>query len=81
MNNMKPSGSQPKPQPQPFLLAEVWRIRDEYAAEHHHNLKEILADLKRRQVRSRRRLVDRRRKSKPRATEQVKAEVEVKAST
>lgn len=50
------------------IIAEVWRIRDEYAAEHHHNLREILADLQRRQVRSRRRLVDRRRKTKPRAT-------------
>jgi len=50
----------------------VWRIRDEYAAEHHHNLKEILADLKRRQRRSRR-LVDRRRKY-----HQVKAKAKVK---
>jgi hypothetical protein len=46
------------------IIAEVWRIRDEYAAEHHHNLREMLADLKRRQRRSRR-LVDRRRKPKP----------------
>ena len=65
---MKQPDSQPRPQP--FLLAEVWRIRDEYAAEHHHNLKEILADLKRRQRRSRR-LVDRRRKADygPRTTD------------
>jgi hypothetical protein len=47
------------------IIAEVWRIRDEYAAKHHHNLKEILADLQRRQRRSHRRLVDRRRKPKP----------------
>ena len=50
------------------IIAELWRIRDEYAAEHHHNLKEILADLQRRQRRSRRRLIDRGRKSKPSAT-------------
>ena len=55
------------------IIAEVWRIRDEYAAEHHHNLREILADLKRRQRRSHRRLVDRRRKYR-----QVKAKVKVK---
>jgi len=45
------------------IIAEVWRIRDEYAAEHHHNLREMLADLKLRQRRSHRRLVDRRRKT------------------
>jgi len=72
MSDMRTSGSQPEPRPRPFLLAEVWRIRDEYAAEHHHNLKEILADLKRRQRRSRR-LVDRRRKY-----HQVKAKAKVK---
>jgi len=53
------------------IIAEVWRIRDEYAAEHHHNLREMLADLKRRQRRSRR-PVARRPKSTPRTTEQVK---------
>ncbi|MBN2466106.1 hypothetical protein JXD38_10850 [candidate division WOR-3 bacterium] len=53
------------------IIAEVWRIRDEYAAEHHHNLREMLADLKRRQGRSRR-PVARRRKSRPRAAEQIK---------
>jgi hypothetical protein len=42
------------------IISEVWRIRDEYAAEHNHNLKEMVADLKKRQLRSHRVVVNRR---------------------
>ena len=31
------------------IIAEVWRLREAYAAEHHHDLKEIVADLQKRQ--------------------------------
>jgi len=68
-SGMNPSESQPKPNPDP-VIAEVWRIRDEYAAEHHHNIKEMLADLERRQRRSRRPVARRR---KPKEQAKVKA--------
>jgi len=42
------------------IISEVWRIRDAYSAEHHHDLKEIVADLRQRQRLTRRKLVDRR---------------------
>lgn len=42
------------------IIAEVWNNRDAYAAIHHFNLKEIVADLKRRQQNPHTQLVDRR---------------------
>jgi len=42
------------------IISEVWRIRDAYAAEMHHDLKEIVADLQKRQLRPHGVLVDRR---------------------
>ena len=47
------------------IIAEVWRNREEYAAEHHHNLDEIVADLQLRQQKHQDLLVDRRTKKKP----------------
>jgi hypothetical protein len=43
------------------VLEELWRIRDQYVAEHHHDLDEIVEDLRRRQTEHPDRLVDRRR--------------------
>ncbi len=42
------------------IIAEVWRNRDAYVEEHHHDLEEIVTDLRRRQEKHRERLVDRR---------------------
>jgi hypothetical protein len=42
------------------IISEVWRIRDAYAAENDHDLKEIVADLQRRQLHPHSTLVDRR---------------------
>jgi hypothetical protein len=42
------------------IISEVWRIRDAYAAENHHNLKEMLADLQKRELHPHSILVDRR---------------------
>jgi len=42
------------------IIAEVWRNRDSYTAEHHHSLAEMVADLQVRQRRSGCKLVDRR---------------------
>ena len=42
------------------ILAEVWRNRDAYVAEHGHSLDEIVSDLRRRQEQHRDRLIDRR---------------------
>jgi hypothetical protein len=42
------------------IIAEVWQHRDAYAAEHHHSLEEMVADLMRRQRAHAKRLVDRR---------------------
>jgi hypothetical protein len=42
------------------IISEVWRIRDDYAAENHHDLREIVADLQRRQLHPHSILVDRR---------------------
>ena len=42
------------------IIAEVWKNRDAYAATHHHNLAEIVADLQTRQKRRGCKLVDRR---------------------
>jgi hypothetical protein len=42
------------------IIAEVWRIRDAYAAEHDHDLDKIVADLEARQRRPGCVLADRR---------------------
>ncbi len=42
------------------VIEEVWRIRDEYVKRHHHNLIEIVEDLRRRQAEHPARIVDRR---------------------
>lgn len=42
------------------IIAEVWRNRDSYAAQHHNNLSEMVADLRERQKRPGCKLVDRR---------------------
>ena len=42
------------------IIAEVWRNRDAYAAEHHYSLGEMVADLRDRQKRPDCKLVDRR---------------------
>ncbi len=42
------------------IIAEVWRNRDSYAAEHHHNLSKMVADIQARQKRPGCKLVDRR---------------------
>ena len=47
------------------IIAEVWRNRDAYAARHHHDLHEIVADLQKRQRTPFSRLVDRRHRTKP----------------
>ena len=41
------------------VMSEVWRNREAYAARHHHDLHEIVADLQRRQQKPFSRLVDR----------------------
>ena len=45
------------------ILTELREIRDAYAARHHHSLREIVADLQKRQEKPLSRLVDRRRQS------------------
>jgi hypothetical protein len=50
------------------VISELWRIRDAYAAENHHDLKEMLADLQKRQLQSSATLVDRRPVHRPEAT-------------
>jgi len=42
------------------IILEVWENRDSYAARHHHNLREIVAGLQKRQQTPFSRLVDRR---------------------
>lgn len=42
------------------IIAEIWRIREEYAAQKHHDLKEMVADLEERQRRPHSVVVDRR---------------------
>ena len=46
------------------IIAEVWKNRETYAARHHHNLHEIVADLQKRQQTPFSRLVDRRHRTK-----------------
>ena len=43
------------------VIEELWRIRDEYAKQHHYNLDEIVEDLQRRQAEHPERIIDRRR--------------------
>jgi len=45
------------------IIMEVWKNRDAYAARHHHDLREILADLQKRQQQPFSRLVDRRQRA------------------
>ena len=42
------------------IISEVWRNRDAYTQAHHHNLDEIVADLRRREQEHPQRVVDRR---------------------
>lgn len=42
------------------IIAEIWKNRETYAKRHHHDLREIVADLQRRQERPHSRIVDRR---------------------
>ncbi len=42
------------------IIEEVWRNRDAYVREHHHNLDEIVADLQRREKAHSANIVDRR---------------------
>ena len=46
------------------ILAEVWRLRDAYVEQHHHNLGENVADLQRRQRHPHNKIVDRRNRPK-----------------
>ena len=50
------------------IIAEVWKNREAYAARHHHNLREIVADLQKRQQTPFSRLVDRRHRTEPSTT-------------
>nr|VFK21241.1 MAG: hypothetical protein BECKLPF1236A_GA0070988_102943 [Candidatus Kentron sp. LPFa]VFK34660.1 MAG: hypothetical protein BECKLPF1236C_GA0070990_102893 [Candidatus Kentron sp. LPFa] len=47
------------------IIVELWRNRDAYAAKHHHNLAEIVADLEARQKKPGCKLVDRRKPAAP----------------
>jgi hypothetical protein len=42
------------------IIAEVWRNRDAYAAQHHNSLNEMVADLRERQKRPGCKIADRR---------------------
>ena len=42
------------------IIAEVWRNRDAYARAHHHDLTEIVADLRKHEKEHPQRVVDRR---------------------
>jgi len=50
------------------IIAEVWRLRDEYVNKHRHDLDAILADLRQRQRHPLSRLVDRRKRRPSTAT-------------
>jgi len=45
------------------IIIEVWQNREKYASRFHHNLREIMADLQKRQRMPLTNLVDRRRRS------------------
>jgi hypothetical protein len=51
------------------IITEVWDNRERYAARHHHDLHEIVADLHKRQQKPLSRLVDRRSQTKPASTD------------
>ena len=44
------------------IIEEVWRNRDEYVRRHHHDLDEIVRDLRRREQRPHSKVVDRRKR-------------------
>jgi hypothetical protein len=46
------------------IMDEVWKNRDSYASQHHHNLAEMVAELKVRQKRPGCKLIDRRDRTK-----------------
>jgi len=46
------------------IIDEVWKNRDSYTSKHHHNLAEMVAELKTRQERSGCKLVDRRNRTR-----------------
>lgn len=46
------------------IIAEVWRNREAYVAQHQHDLKKIVADLRRRQQEHPSKVVDRRRQKR-----------------
>ncbi len=57
------------------VIAEVWRNRDAYAAEHDHDLDKIVADLQRRQKRRGAKIVDLRPgKARPRPRREKRAQ-------
>ncbi len=46
------------------IISEVWRHRDAYEAQHEHDLKKIIADIKYRQQKTQNQLIDRRERTK-----------------
>lgn len=54
------------------IITEVWKNRETYAARHHNNLHEIVADLQKRQQSPFTRLVDRRNRTKVRVGDSPK---------
>ena len=46
--------------PKDEIIVEVWRNREAYVAQHQHDLKKIVADLRRRQQERSAKVVDRR---------------------
>ncbi len=46
------------------IITEVWRLRDQYADQHNHNMTEIIADLKKRQQTPHSKLIDLRDRTK-----------------
>jgi hypothetical protein len=46
------------------IIAEVWRNREAYVAQHGHDLKRIVADLRRREQEDPSKVVDRRRQKR-----------------
>jgi hypothetical protein len=54
------------------IIEEVWRNRDAYADEHGHDLSRIVADLQRRQVKRRGKIVDRRTNKKMEQTHRMR---------
>ncbi len=46
------------------IIEEVWKNREAYATQHHHNLHEIVADLQKRQQTPFSKVIDRRNRTK-----------------